>query len=188
MSMNAAAQKNAIVLHGPPATGKSQIWEHIKKKVPVAARISLDDGWGPGEIRYRGGTERYLDLAQAQSPVLVVELGWGEPAGLGFPGATRAAQEWVRVLRDGGRQVYPFLLRADFTTALARLKDRQHRRGQTFWEVLQSLGIRTMYEQKHELFTFPQIQDFSEVCIDTSNRDFDGVAKEIISLSGLATP
>ena len=125
-----------IVLHGPPATGKSQICEHIRKKVPGATRISLDRGWGVGEIRYRAGKERYMDLTQAQSPILVIEL----------------------------------------------------RRGQSFSEVLQSLGIRTMYEQKNQLFTFPQIQDFMEVCIDTSIRDYDDVARKIIGLAGAGYP
>jgi hypothetical protein len=115
------AQKKAIVLHGPPGVGKSQVCERILRHLGTAAvRISLDRNWGPGESRFEGGKSRYADLASAQADTIVLELGWGEPSCLEMPGAVQGAQEWVDVLTAAGRQLFPFLLWADFTNAVSR--------------------------------------------------------------------
>lgn len=53
----------------------------------------LDDRWGYGEERF-SGSSRYGDLG-GQPEVLIIELGYGEPAGEGFPCATRNPQAVV---------------------------------------------------------------------------------------------
>ena len=183
--MSNAGRKTAIVLHAPPAVGKTEIWKRIKERFLEASNISLDDGWGTGEGRYNGGDGRYADLAQAKSAILVVELGWGEPAGLASYGATRNAGEWVGVLQAAGRSIFPFLLWADYPDAVCRLRHRQAARRQPFSRVLEGVGVRAMYENKDPLFTFPSIADFTEVRINTTNRPYKDVAEEIMGIAGL---
>lgn len=115
----------AIILRGPPGVGKSAIRNLLRSQIGPAARsINLDAYWGRDEWRYAQPDFRYADLQLATEPVLLVELAWGEPAGLAFPGATRGASEWVEILQKAKRKIYPFLLIASWNDILKRLMER----------------------------------------------------------------
>ncbi|HEX4609049.1 MAG TPA: hypothetical protein VH092_12655, partial [Urbifossiella sp.] len=90
--MSTAPVLKAIILRGPPGVGKTTVRELLRSHLGRTARhINLDEYWGKGEWRYSQPDFRYADLQLATEPVLLVELGWGEPPGLAFPGATRGA-------------------------------------------------------------------------------------------------
>ena len=56
-------QKIAIVLHGPPASGKSAIGRELLQRLPgEAGFINLDDGWDPADWNYRAGPFGYSDV------------------------------------------------------------------------------------------------------------------------------
>jgi hypothetical protein len=184
--MDKATRKVAIILRGPPAVGKSSIRDRIVARLGGQATVrtvNLDAYWGPPhEWRYNEVAFRYADLQLAKEPVLVVALSSGEPPDLSFPGATRAAQEWVALLRQSGREVFPFLLWMDWNAAVTRLLAR-HRCN--LHQVMRELGLYSLYEHQHQLATFPAIPHFQEHRIVTSSRTVDNVADEILQRAGL---
>ena len=82
----------------------------------------LDDGWAPGEKRFSGPT-RYGDLS-GQPDVLIIELGYGEPAGETFPGASKNPREWLSRLEEERREVFFFMLHIDRSECLRRVTGR----------------------------------------------------------------
>lgn len=174
----------AIILHGPPCTGKTTIAAELRRLFH-AGFISLDNGWAPGEFRHRGGPSRYADLAQAPEPVLVVEIGCGEPFDLSFPGATRGASEWVNVLRTSAREIWPFLLTATWKDVLQRLDERHGGDPRKLFFFWQFTGLNVLYQLRHPTATFPEIPDFQEHEITTSGRTLREVIDEIKAFSGL---
>ena len=82
-----SAAKIALILRGPPGAGKSTVAKILLALCPSSVWVELDRHWGKGEKRFlKSG--RYWDLRDPRK-VLIVELGWGEPLGGRFPGATR---------------------------------------------------------------------------------------------------
>jgi hypothetical protein len=174
----------AIILRGPPGVGKSAVREVLQRQLGKSARhINLDAFWGKGEWRYSLPEFRYADLQLATEPVLLVELAWGEPEGLSFPGATKGANEWVEILRKVKREIFPFLLTAEWEDILKRLMDRHGR--DTHHNALAELGRASFYEHKHRLFTYPEIPGFTERPIDTTGKTAESVADEIKKLAAL---
>ncbi len=168
----------AIILHGPPGTGKSAISDEIAKRTTGTKRISLDDGWAMHERPAKPLAARYDDIRQAKEPILLIELGFGEPANLNSIGATRGAEEWVRVLRDAGRHVFAFLLWMEWSRGSPRgiksliagtIRSSRH-----------SVGSMPLYEHQHPLVTFPAILGLQEVRILTAERTAANVASEIV--------
>lgn len=180
-------QNTAIILHGPPGVGKTSISQEIQRRCPsgMVNRISLDEYWLSGQRRYLGELGRYSDLRAAQEPVVVIELGCGEPPDLTFAGATRGAEEWVRVLRDTGRAIFPFRIWCEFSEAANRLDERYAGRSDKLFWVWRDIGLYALYEHQHAIATFPAIPEFHEVRISTSGRSLPDVADEIIRRSGL---
>jgi energy-coupling factor transporter ATP-binding protein EcfA2 len=90
-----------IVLRGPPGAGKTSVAKALLSLLgaELSGFIVLDQGWLPGEFRFVGGLSRYDDLRAFRRRVLILELGWGEPLGEVFPGATRNPAEWAEVVR-----------------------------------------------------------------------------------------
>ena len=82
----------------------------------------LDDGWVPGEKRFSEPT-RYEDLS-GQPEVLIVELGYGEPAGERFPDATENPREWLSGLEQEGREIFFFMLHIERSECLRRVNAR----------------------------------------------------------------
>lgn len=182
--MSTLPDPKAIILRGPPGVGKSAVRNQLRGHLGKQARfIDLDAYWGNGEWRYSEPEFRYADVQLATEPVLLMELAWGEPPGLAFPGATRGASEWVGILQKAKRKIFPFLLIADWDAILKRLTERhgQHRDG----DVLESLGRGSFYEHNHYLFTYPDMPGFSERTIDTTGKTTDSVADEIIAWASL---
>ncbi len=175
----------AIILHGPPCTGKTTIANELRKRLR-AGFVSLDDGWcGAGGFRRQAGPRRYADLAQASESVPIVEIGCGEPPELTFPGATRAAHEWINTLRNARREVFPFLLSAEWAEVAQRLDERHSGDPNKLFFIWQFIGLNALYERRHPLATFPQIQDFQERPIVTSGRTIPEVVDEIMAVAGL---
>jgi hypothetical protein len=185
--MGATIKRVAIILHGPPSVGKTEISKEIRKRhtAGTVRHISLDDGWLPDECRYSGGPSRYADSYNAQEPILVVELGCGEPSDLTFSGATRAAQEWVSVLQSSGRTLAPFLLWLEWSDAVARLKKRCQNNPKSLFCFWQQIGVYTLYAHRDKMTTFPTMAGFHEESILTSGRTIAEVADEIRHKAGL---
>jgi hypothetical protein len=164
--------------------GKSAVREQLQDHLGGSARhVNLDAYWGKGEWRYEQPAFRYADLRLATEPVLVVELAWGEPDGLAFPGATRGAGEWIGILREAGREVFPFFLTARWTEILKRLTERHGRDAEH--NVLAELGRASFYEHGHHLFGYPAIPGVTERTIDTTGRTAESVAEQIRAVAGV---
>src|SRR3954466_7338745 len=128
--MRSSHAAKAVILRGPPGVGKSAVRKVLQGHLGKSGRhIDLDAYWGRGEWRYAKPEFRYADLQLATEPVVVVELAWGKPDGLAFPGATRGADEWMGILRRAGRELFPFFLTAAWSDILKRLTDRHGRDG-----------------------------------------------------------
>lgn len=182
--MSTAPVPKAIILRGPPGVGKSAVRDLLRRHFGQTARaINLDAYWDKDEWRYAQPDFRYADLQLAREPVLLVELAWGEPPGLSFPGATRGAKEWVEILQKANRKIFPFLLVADWYDILKRLTDRHGPHAHQ--NVLDQLGRVSFYEHKHPLFTYPVIPGFTELTIDTTGRTEESVAEEIKKVIGV---
>jgi hypothetical protein len=182
--VNTGPVLKAIILRGPPGVGKSAVRKLLQSRLGKAARhIDLDAYWGKGEWRYAQPEFRYADLQLATEPVLVVELAWGEPDGLAFPGATRGADEWMRILQKAKREIFPFFLTAEWNAIFKRLTDRHGRDGQH--NVLAELGRASFYEHKHHLFNYPELPGITERTIDTTGQTAESVAEAIQKSAGV---
>lgn len=182
--MSASPVLKAIILRGPPGVGKSAVRNLLRGHLGKSARhINLDAYWGKGEWRYTQPEFRYADLQLATEPVLVVELAWGEPDGLIFPGATRGADEWMGILQKAKREIFPFFLTAEWSDILKRLTDRHGHEGQH--NILAELGRASFYEHHHHLFCYPEIPGITERTIDTTGKTAESVAQMIIKSAGL---
>jgi hypothetical protein len=69
------------------------------------------------------GRDRYWDLLD-QPDVLLIELGFGEPRGQPFHGATKNPGEWLTILESDHRDIFLFALSVDKTECLRRVKER----------------------------------------------------------------
>lgn len=181
--MSTHSARKAIILRGPPGVGKSAVCTAVRGHFgPDARHVNLDLYWGRGEWRYEQQEFRYADLQLAPEPVLVIELAWGEPDRLLFPGATRGAAEWIGILQRAGREVFPFYLTADWNDILKRLlerhgQDRHH-------DVFAELGRASFYEHKHYMFSYPDIPGVRERPIDTTGKSADAVAELVMKVVG----
>ncbi|MBN9122678.1 MAG: hypothetical protein J0I06_26615 [Planctomycetes bacterium] len=176
--------RKAIILRGPPGVGKSAVRTLLQGHLGKSARyINLDAYWGKDEWRYAQPEFRYADLQLATEPVLVVELAWGEPDGLIFPGATRGANEWMSILQRAKREIFPFFLTAAWKDILNRLTERHGHKGHH--DVLAELGRASFYEHRHYLFSYPEIPGITERTIDTTGKTADSVAEAIMGMAGV---
>jgi hypothetical protein len=181
----------AIILHGPPCTGKTQISDLIEERYAEHVElINLDSGWSRPAAddkadherckRYKVGPERYADVRKAApKPIVVVELGCGEPSDLSSLGATRGVHEWLQILREQGRSIHAFRLSVNREAFKSRVDE--DRPGAPWPE-----DFYKRYEKKDPLVTFPATAKIDETRIDTSEKTIEEVTNEILESTGLA--
>jgi hypothetical protein len=112
---------------------------------------------------------------------LVIELAWGEPPDLSFPGATSGANEWVQVLRQASRQIFAFMVTANWQEIVNRLTSRHG----ILLHAMDQIGRASFYEHRHHLFMYPVSSGIAEQAIDTTGRTEQSVADEIQRRAGL---
>jgi hypothetical protein len=172
------SSRAALILRGPPCGGKTTIATRIRQRLPSSHFVSLDDGWGTDEIRFRGA-DAYADL-DSGADVLLVELGFGEPLGEAFLGATRDPMKWLNVLADSGRSIHLFLLKPPLDELRRRIaRDRDSSMQQYFF----AAALR--YERggicAAELFADRLTAGYRETLIDTSAEPVSAVADRVIA-------
>lgn len=155
--------------------------ELAKQLASSSALVSLDEGWNRTGKRFRDDG-RYSDLI---SPVdtLIIELGFGEPVGESFHGATRDPGAWSRVLREAGRSVKLFLLKPPITEVFRRISmDRPSH----LQEYFRCAALR--YENggvcAHEVFMERIGSAYSEIPIDTSRDSKEKTVARILQEIG----
>lgn len=174
-------EKVAIVLHGPPCSGKTETAkELVRRFTPERSRfVSLDVGWMLGDSRYNPGPQRYADLATASERALVIEIGCGEPPDLRLPGATQGAAEWIEVLRRSNRRILAFALQMDWDDARARLWDRYRGRPAALFEFWQHIGLYSLFVHGDPIATFPPSVGLSEEPLNSSKQTISEMADYI---------
>ncbi len=177
-------QKIAIILHGPPTTGKTTISSEICRRMAGEARwIHLDQGWGgPGDPKDRSKESGYSDIQNARERVLILELADGEPSDPNVKGATRGAERWARLLREDGRELFAYLLSRNWPDAVRRLVERHEG---NFDRFLAQLRTYVRYHASDRPMAFPAAAGLNEHEIVTSGRTVDEVVNEIMMRSGL---
>ena len=181
--MNVPSEKIAIVLHGPPCSGKTQTANELVRRLTLARSrfVTLDAGWMPGYSRYNPGPQPYADLAAASDEVLVIEIGCGEPCDLRFPGATQGAAEWIEVLRRSNRRILAFELRMDWDDARARLWERYRGSPTALFEFWQHVGLYALFVHGDPTATFPASVGLSEESLNSSKQTIAEMADYIQS-------
>lgn len=181
------ARRLAIVLRGPPGTGKTTILNALQRhyRLPLNSHVTLDDFWFPGEKRFADHC-RYWDLRD-QPDVLLIELGYGEPLGEVFAGATKNPGEWVSILEADRREVFFFLLDIDKAECLRRVAARGNLASQyteMAWNryapgaVCSSAAFSSRIGSRH-----------SEDVINTKDKDLAAAVKHILDrIETRATP
>lgn len=176
------SRKVAIVLRGAPGTGKTTIWNALSEHFghSKSGLVRLDDGWGRGERRF-SGSARYADL-DGQPEVLVIELGYGEPEGEGFAGATKNPREWLAALEREGRAVHSFVLNVDKEECLRRVAARGNMPSwyaAGAWDRYAPGGVCCTTTFSPRLGGF-----FAETIIDTQTSDLAASVAQIIKSVG----
>lgn len=170
--------RKAIILRGAPGSGKTTVAKTLRDHLGLAqsSHVSLDDGWCPGEQRY-SGIGRYDDL-RGHSDYLLIELGYGEPLGEGFEGATKNPAEWVAVLEDDERQPFFFLLDVGKDECLRRVAAR----GNMNRQYAEAAWLR--YAQgrvcSSSAFTSRLGSEYAERGLDTEVKDLETVVADIL--------
>ncbi len=180
-------EKIAIVLHGPPCSGKTTVKDAISVALgdTTVGFVSLDRYWVPTDSKYRGGPYNYRDLRSADEQVLVIELAEGEPLGYQSPGATRAARAWVDILKATNRQISAYRLWVRERDFEVRLRNRPGENS-----ISMELKRRLYKDYLDGALTTrfdPDIVELEEKNIDTSTSPFDSpekVAKWILGDCG----
>lgn len=176
-------QRRAVVLRGPPCGGKTVVTAELVRLLPSPpACVSLDNGWGRDEWRFRG-VGRYSDLGSKVEDTLIIELGFGEPIGESFPGATRDPTAWLRVLAQADRSVHLFLLQPPLEETFRRiLKDRPPHLQQYYR--CAALRYETGGVCSHEAFTERLGGSYLEHKVDTSGETEKTTAERILRAIG----
>jgi hypothetical protein len=168
----------AIILRGPPCGGKTTVSRELLRRAPSSQFVSLDDGWGAGEARFLR-SDAYRDL-KASVDTLVVELGFGEPAGESFAGATRDPASWLAVLADDDRSTYMFLLKPSLEELRRRIvRDRDPRLVAYFVDA--ALKYETGGLCSYDAFSSRLPAGTAETLIDTSLEPMTRVVDRIMA-------
>jgi hypothetical protein len=133
---------------------------------------------------------RYADIRDAPEPLLVIELGCGEPSNLSFDGAMRGASEWIDILRAAGREIFSFLLWIEWEEMLERVVERSLRENPKtpLYSIWNGVGVYALYAQRHPYHTLPEAATIGirEVIINASKqRSKEAITDEILRSAGL---
>jgi hypothetical protein len=167
--------KKAIVLRGPPAIGKTCIKDCFLRKVELGDEVYLNLDHGHAD---QIGQKAGLD-------VLIIELAYGEivpppiPPGLP-PGLTRDPKQWVDAVRSQDREIYCFLLYADWPRDEERIRKkwRDDTKAQHIWPTADAF----VQAQKpyHDFYRTPECKDFPRnASLAELTLDFDKSADEM---------
>ena len=173
-------RRSAVVLRGPPGAGKTTIGKKLVQSLLGIETdlIILDRGWGKGEYRFVGGSGRYADLRGHASAVLALELGWGEPEGEEFAGATRNPREWYDVLQSEGRDIVLVRLEASETNLVARVRSRASALGQDPSSAIG--GILAYFGARHTaVTTLADVLAVREQVFDTTTDSPDLIVERV---------
>ena len=174
------ARRVAIVLRGAPGAGKSPVADALRGHytLPKSSQVSLDTFWGPGQKRFAGHC-RYWDLRD-QPEVLIIELGYGEPHGRSFLGATKNPREWVSILENDGREIFFFFLQVS--------EDEGRRRKKAKGDPEYPPDVYKRYEGEgecsHVVFSALLGNGHPEEPIDTEKTNVAGMVDRIITKVG----
>jgi hypothetical protein len=177
------SRRVAIVLRGAPGTGKTTVGNILRQHFgyPNTALVTLDNGWVPGEKRF-SSQGRYADLF-GQPVVLIIELGYGEPAGEKFYGATMNPSEWMHVLEQDGREVVSFMLHIEKVECLRRVTSRGNMAPQyaeAAWDRYAPGGVCSTKK-----FSSRVGASFVETTLDTQASDKNAIIAQIIKIVGV---
>lgn len=172
--------RTAIILRGPPTAGKTTLANAVCARFGEtdSAHVILDSGWGLGEQRHSGCSEsRYADLRDPRR-LMVIELGYGEPADSSFPGATLNPAEWIAILEEEQRELFFFCLSMSAEVALQRKRTDRETSEPGLGYTRYAAGGNCSHEQ----FVI-RIRPYSERTIDS-----DGTPDETLRLILTAIP
>ena len=175
--------RTAIVLRGPPCGGKTKVKDVLLGRLHSTHFVSLDNGWGKGEARFQG-VDPYADL-RVNVNILIIELGFGEPVGEMFAGATRNPSGWLRVLADEGRTVHLFLLKPPLGEVFRRIEHDRHSDSQLYFRCA-ALQYEPNGVCSAEIFKERLGGAYQEVCVDTSLESESETARRIMNAIGVA--
>jgi len=181
-TVSGPANPLAVVLRGPMSVGKTEVAKRILQATgsSVEGPIVLDDGWAWGGRRYVGGQARYEDLQGLADHVIVLELGWGEPKGEGFPGATRNPEEWAEILMNEGRELRLFRLTARRADVVRRARRRWAEQGH--WATARDARRWIAWYERHpDVVGLPKRLGTAEIVVDTTRRTPELVAEVILA-------
>jgi hypothetical protein len=152
----------------------------LQERYPLSksSRVSLDTFWGPGQKRFAGHS-RYWDLRD-QPELLIIELGYGEPVGKSFAGATKNPREWVSTLENDGREIFFLLLQVSQCEG----KRRKKAKGDPEY----SPEVYERYEREgecsHSVFSALLGNGHSEETIDTEKTNIAAMVDRIVTKVG----
>ena len=172
----------AIVLRGPPCSGKTRVKNILLRKLQSASFVSLDDGWGVDEKRFRG-VDPYADL-RVNTDVLIIELGFGEPAGEMSAGATRNPGGWLGVLADEKRTVHLFLLQPPIAEVFRRIEHDRPPGSEAYFRHA-AVRYKPNGVCSAEAFNERLGGAYQEMCLDTSLESESETARRILEAVGL---
>jgi hypothetical protein len=176
------AGKTAIVLRGPPCGGKTKVKDILLRELRSTHFVSLDDGWGKGEVRFRG-VDPYADL-RVNADALIIELGFGEPVGETSAGATRDPSGWLRVLEDEGRTMHLFLLKPPLGEVFRRIEHDRNPDSQVYFRCA-ALRYEPNGVCSAEVFKERLGGAYREICVDTSLESESETARRIMNAIGV---
>ncbi|BDB97496.1 hypothetical protein [Saccharolobus caldissimus] len=162
--INLSSTKIAIVLRGPPGSGKStvisELREFLLKQFSVNCEVEVLDKFDLNIEKPNNRTYVNLRNTISKNPqCILIELGWGD-------GATSNPKDWIELLEKAGFKIFLFKLTAPKDVIIDRVSRRYNKGIGPPPEM--ALKIYDWYENNLDFVTFPKKVGLNEVVIDTS--------------------
>lgn len=171
----AALQRVAIVVRGPPSTGKSETCRrlaHVAGELGMSTQTIVLDRYEPEPVN-DDAERRYPALRSLDARWVLLELGYG-----GF--ATKNPATWADIAKGQGYALHLFRLTAPKEAVAARSKGRTD--GMTS-DI--SLAMLERYASEEQFTAFAQKLGLAEETIDTSSLTGVETARLILRSLGL---